>query len=83
METNTDDTNNTVIDNTKVDSQNVSLPLTSSTPINTNYIVSSLLDDPSLTSDEESNKEENTILGDVSNNEITAVCINGCKEEGR
>ena len=78
MEANTDDTKNTVIDNTIVDSQYIPLPLgqnnpTSSKSINTNYIVSSLLEDPSLTSDDEPNQEENTILGDVSNNEKTAV----------
>ena len=77
-EANIDDTEDTVIDSTIFDSQDVSLPLgqnhpTNSTAIDTNYRGASLLDDPSLVSDEESNKEENTILGDVSNNEKTAV----------
>ena len=71
-EANINYTEDTVIDSTIVDSQDVSLPLgqnhpTNSTALDTNYRGASLLDDPSLVSDEESNKEENTILGDESN----------------
>ena len=58
MVDNADDTENTVIDNTIVDSQDASLPLgqnnpTSSMAINTKYALSSWLDNPSVTSDKE------------------------------